>query len=706
MKTFMVSFLFIAWSTIAASDVNVRSGEHEDFTRLVFQMPETRQWKVINDQAGRSARVLVARSKIDYSSVFERVPRTRLSSISTVGPGEIILEFACNCEAESFTFGATSFVIDIKENETTSTRISGILPLISENRRKTSLMQSIDFNPLTNKGDARTVAENSTEMADARKSLLSELGRAATQGTVSISSNRSVADSFSEQPNLPSQEARDVKSGNIGISPTTDRVNFRIESSIDDALASTLRGQTSSLAEACSVDQYLDAWNWSPEGEYIADLGVIRRSLVNEMGELDPEELVNLAKLKIHYGLGHEAVEILNEFPIPSERDRTLQALGRIIADQETVSYFNDLKGCSPGTLFWAILSGDGGISPSSLDQKSLLLYFEKLPKTLKVAVGPRLANRLETVGHAETAQLARSIANRGTDSLALRVPGFRQEADVVLEDLEGRIASLREIVNSNSEYSTSALIEIIEISVKNDLEVLQPDLELANSFVFELQGSDIEQQLIDAIILGYSHGKLFDKAADALLNFAKRNAIPHATADTFAEMLTNTSDDAVFLSLVFRMENIFRSLVSPSTKEKMANRLEELGLSGASSRIFGDSISDQLASVTLVDPSVEDSITPEELAVRPAPSLIGAQGEISMSEGRFNEITSGSDSMTSASDSTDGSNNVIDRLKSRRAGLSEVDGSLAQANELLEEASDARMSISSLLNSTDVLSQ
>ena len=107
-------------ATASAQDVpfssTVRSGEHGEFTRLVFRAPENAQWD--SRKSGSTTIVTFGETEFDFdlSQVFQRIDTERLTSVrpTAVGNG-LQLNLACDCELDIFQNSLSYVVIDIRE---------------------------------------------------------------------------------------------------------------------------------------------------------------------------------------------------------------------------------------------------------------------------------------------------------------------------------------------------------------------------------------------------------------------------------------------------------------------------------------------------------------------------------------------------------------------------------------------------------------
>ena len=95
--------LVLAASAGAAQVVQFRSGEHEDFTRLVATLPtEDTNWTISGDGKFYTIKIDGDDLRLKTNTIFDRIPRTRLANfVANDARGEIELELACDCRIVS-----------------------------------------------------------------------------------------------------------------------------------------------------------------------------------------------------------------------------------------------------------------------------------------------------------------------------------------------------------------------------------------------------------------------------------------------------------------------------------------------------------------------------------------------------------------------------------------------------------------------------
>jgi hypothetical protein len=105
-------------SDLRAEVVRLRSGEHDGFTRLVIDIGAQKGWKLGRTGTGYEFRSERADVSYDISTVFTKVPATRLQAVTAADqPGSLALAVSCDCHATAFETAKGSVVIDISDGK-------------------------------------------------------------------------------------------------------------------------------------------------------------------------------------------------------------------------------------------------------------------------------------------------------------------------------------------------------------------------------------------------------------------------------------------------------------------------------------------------------------------------------------------------------------------------------------------------------------
>jgi hypothetical protein len=99
-----------------AEPVRVTSGEHDGFTRLVFDYGRPVDWQVGRSADGYELRLTERPPPYDLTNVFAFITRLRLAALwATPESGQVQIGLACACHAIPFEFRPGIIVIDLKD---------------------------------------------------------------------------------------------------------------------------------------------------------------------------------------------------------------------------------------------------------------------------------------------------------------------------------------------------------------------------------------------------------------------------------------------------------------------------------------------------------------------------------------------------------------------------------------------------------------
>lgn len=113
MRLILVLLLSILPAVASAEVLQVRSGEHSGFSRLVIELDGPTPWRLGRTERGYA--LILTRRGISYdlSRVYRLIPRDRIAAVRDAGAGRLDLTVDCDCHAEAFQFGPRKLVVDV-----------------------------------------------------------------------------------------------------------------------------------------------------------------------------------------------------------------------------------------------------------------------------------------------------------------------------------------------------------------------------------------------------------------------------------------------------------------------------------------------------------------------------------------------------------------------------------------------------------------
>ena len=101
---------------LRAETVQIRSGEHPGFTRLVLQPETTHDWQLGRTSTGYELRMTGAGLNFATEGIFRKIPRLRISAVTRLPrPGALALDSTCLCFAKANQLPDGAIVIDIAD---------------------------------------------------------------------------------------------------------------------------------------------------------------------------------------------------------------------------------------------------------------------------------------------------------------------------------------------------------------------------------------------------------------------------------------------------------------------------------------------------------------------------------------------------------------------------------------------------------------
>jgi len=592
MRGAVLAALIALWAGSAlAQVVEVRAGEHDGFTRLVFRLPERSGYSLT--RAADTARLSIERPALvfDTSVVFHRVPRSRLTAIDTPeGGGPVALSLACDCEIRTFWHGRSALVLDILD-ETPPSPADGLA----------DAARSLALNPLPLPGSrspvaARLVAEGLARqkrgsaplsklpmrrpaLDDSRQELLKQLARAASQGL--LSPRRPVPEP--RQHNIP--ESRE-KSGPHPEKRESENprpiVNLRAESSIDRDMGAALSGGARiAPAQRCTDPGLLDVTGWADDRPFPAQLVARRARLLKEFDKPDAAAVIALARTYIHFGFGAETRAVLAQMGGRSKPESMLLAMAAILEDGHDGDW-SILAGqldCAPVTALWSALSYAALPVDAPMDTDAILRGLSALPPHLRAYLGPMLARRFLDAGYTRDSDRIRRILERSAATVTPESELVTAEIALSRGDAPEAEDRLQSLARKNADPSAMALLRLITSRLERDAEISYETAQLAGAYATEHRGRPLGQALARAQLMALAASGTFEEAISGFEAWAEAGR-PGTSAlrSDLVDILIRRADDFDFLRHVTSRRLARPGTLEPDTANDLIERLLSLG--------------------------------------------------------------------------------------------------------------------------------
>ncbi|PTW47654.1 hypothetical protein [Rhodovulum kholense] len=130
----VLALALLAGPPAFAQQVEIRSGEHPDYSRLVFETDAPQAWALGRGPDGYLLKFDNPGLRFDLSGVFDRMPRQRLADAALVAPGLVSLRVGADAHVEAFELRPGVLVLDFRTGPAPdgSPFETALLPPVSE----------------------------------------------------------------------------------------------------------------------------------------------------------------------------------------------------------------------------------------------------------------------------------------------------------------------------------------------------------------------------------------------------------------------------------------------------------------------------------------------------------------------------------------------------------------------------------------------
>lgn len=625
----LVFLTLLVFSTHAsAQEIVVRSGAHDSFSRLVFRVPQGREWSLDNSEIAARFELSGHRAGFDTSRVFTFIDRRHVQAITTRSGG-FDIEFACNCIATSFVERGEFVVIDIAERPSSTRAFQlGTSAALSWPSRDGQLAfadevePNLPAEPISEKPEALSVeppgnseapavvgslnnlvtpegqsdTKSANQLAEAQEKLAQRVAIAATRGVLDPAQrlielpidtdrpqiNTEIFDSSGEEPTVEST-LNEPNSLNLRITSSSD-VPTRVPA---PELEATSLGVRCIAPEITAVDQ------WGTDDSPMKQIADYRALLFTEFDRLDEEVAVKLARLYLHYGFGAEAQQVLSIEPSLARRHPALMEIAETMeyGHAKEGAYLKHFADCDSSAALWAILAQETLDPATPIDADAALRAATALPMYLRRFVAPKLSRRLLEYGDEIRSETALRSVDRTPEPATAQSELARAELQMSKGETEAAQQTLSEIVTSNEQQSAEALIKFVDSHLEADTQIDESVATLVEAYAVEMRGDPLGAELKRTHVLALAKSGQFDAAFTALTRMRSRSGPDRENElrTLLLDIVTRTAADVVFLERAFEHARKVTDLTEPRVAFDMAMRATELGFPKLADAILKD---------------------------------------------------------------------------------------------------------------------
>jgi DNA-directed RNA polymerase specialized sigma24 family protein len=453
LRAFAVCVGVLVGDAAVGQTVDVQSGEHATFTRLVLDIGRERTWaqSVLSEREVRLA-FEPAVEGFELDGVFTLIPRTRLAGLAE--DGGLRLDLACDCVVTASRYRERYLIVDIADgpanppevetadaapvsappfdpetNVSTDTaaaqRLAAAEALPDLARLALEMTEPETSLPLPaerNASDQRTPTAE-VELEDAARIMAAQLVRAAASGLLDIAPEADLASepgmdradrAAPPAPEPPEDRAPPLppEAAAPAVAPAPTIPPIRTENAFEAAIAPDRLTPRFGAELVCgSIAAPVATW---ASGEGVTHgLGRLREALYDEAGTIQPNRVEDLARHYLFYGFGAEAAFWLSQLREPPP---DLIALADLVDGAERVGLtpIGDPDACDDETLLWHFLAETPGVPDTEDVVRRVQRAVAGLPPDLRDNIGLRLARRFFQLGFPNAARNLRDMLVRG----------------------------------------------------------------------------------------------------------------------------------------------------------------------------------------------------------------------------------------------------------------------------------------------------
>lgn len=604
--------LMVFAGPVWSKTVQVRSGDHEGFTRLVLRIPPQVKWSLERGSERVAIRLDLENVTYDFSSVFRRIPRERLLDLQQAKPGEPLeMQLGCACRTRAFVQNSVLLVVDIFDDETDPDAPITFPPIawpeIFDSRpyrfhdlggtkqpKRDSIWQ------LTKSTDARAIRESegtlprspalniadyplrNTQVSEQR--LLAEFERAAAIGLLrNIPTLKETAGETVDSENDPKNVS----------APNTDQSQARSDLAANMAFESNDIGGSERLTDlmsAFAIDRQcietsrLALSDWSDGSSFGSQISDLRANLYQEFDRINIPSVVQLAQLYLFFGFGAEAFRVAEMLPPTHSEKPILEAMAQIL-DHGSLrggSPFSGMEDCETEAAFWAFYANPQNMFSEFVNSKSVIKTYLRLPTYLQNYLAAQLSERFIEMGDLANAEyVLRAIQRLQEDKTT---PVTMAEAALASERGNGPEVTelLESVIAAGAPESAMALVQLVDIETHQRGTVSPEIPDLIAAYAYELADSENGSSLRRAQALALALTGRFDEAfqTNDSIEVIDGEIKAGAVRADLLSLLAERADDATFVRLgLWRTEGREAS-VPAAVGLEVAERLLSLGFS------------------------------------------------------------------------------------------------------------------------------
>lgn len=603
--------LLLGTGPLAAQQIRVRSGEHENFSRLVFMYPAGTLWTVDPIEGGYRISTSSRSYRYELGEVFRYIPKTRIIGVRPdLDTRSLLIETAPGVHSSAFQLDGGALVLDIAdgmgpdtETPVPTTGTSSFIPrahdaYLGTYWNGTPRPDSNSPSPITPSpvhDTNRAIAASSTpklpdqRVQAAESELLGQMARAASQGLITLD----LASAEEKAPPQAENRAQPLPLEDAAPTEVSNHLALQSQTVIDrDMAAGRQSDNVSARGIPCPPDAEFDLQSWLTDAAPAGQIAEGRRDLVGEFDKPRADAIAKLARTYTALGFGVEARALYQSFGLQPDVDDITLAIADIIENRaiDPGSSLPAMTSCDGKAALWALMAHQNLPPKEEVNFGAILRGFSSLPSEIRELTGPRLSTKLIGLGAPDVARTVRSMLARSPNDHATALNLIDATIDLDAGRVSQATELLDEVAKTNSDSAADALVLSIENRLAQGAAIGQGDVENAAALAMQYSGTPTGATLRRAEILGRASTGDFARAFTALRRW--ENDEPDrpnvATRDDLFGLLAKVPDDSIFLLTYFDERQMAQAPPLPEgTQIALANRLSTNGFWQAAQEIL-----------------------------------------------------------------------------------------------------------------------
>lgn len=449
----VISGLLALFGTAAAQTPVVSAGEHDGFSRIVFNGAGANVRVVQNDRTVRLYNLNLP-AGYRFTEINDRRKAHRILSAKTA-PGEngAVVELAlnCDCEARASTLANGKFIVDIVGASAPKTA--------SAKPAATPTPQAAANAPLTQ--------EDLLSVEQAHNQMVELLKQAAREGLITIRDDIAEEKAAAEENAAPAAPTTFQTASAPTPAADTAKASGAPQNIVPPAASELAAAPTPVSAAgtpaqyACLSDDALAIDGAAFEADPLVQLSELQAQLGETEGGAEKEDIIRaLTAGFLSIGFGDEALALLTD---AGEEDSPFADVARAVAERP-ISQDGPLlaaENCRGAHALWQAVASAPQQAPALYNRSGGAV--EALPLRLKRMIAGRLAAKMIEAQALDEAEALFAVASEGLETLSPELDYVRARLEKSRGNVEESRDALRQIAAGGDSAADDALLALAD---------------------------------------------------------------------------------------------------------------------------------------------------------------------------------------------------------------------------------------------------